>query len=111
MALSRIWSSDSSVFNTMTAKAITMCVWTLLLRPAYHLELIMNFVEFSLLVSWGLTCNFVLWSWDDQQVQAGNPPLFAPFSLSVIMAGVIRDVVNMLWWLSMYVFKWAVQPN
>mmetsp|Transcript_165028 Transcript_165028/g.316917 ORF Transcript_165028/g.316917 Transcript_165028/m.316917 type:complete len:1220 (-) Transcript_165028:57-3716(-) len=96
MALSRVQEKTQlNIFESLPTKGMITCMWTQLVRRVFSMSLAVYSFELMLLVWWGV---------DTQS--SGYASLQAPVSWTVIAAGTLRDLVNLVWWFGAHLHYW-----
>jgi len=96
MALASTRESMQRIFAKLPVQGIIHCLWDHLMVPAVVTRLLFNGLDLTVQSMWGLN-----------SVGAGtNSHLYAPVWWSIIVAGLMRDVSNMLWWFYAHCCKW-----
>jgi len=102
MALAATGQSHSSIFSKLPVLGIICCLWDNML-PAVLTHLLFNSLDLAVHILWGLT-NVV------SQTGSGgsdtNSPLCVLVWWSFLLAGLLRDLVNLVWWFSAFHHKW-----
>merc|ERR550525_197803 len=103
-------ASRNRIFSKLPVQGMINCVWEHLVYPAFMMTWWIRFFEEAMLVWWGLTpasnrsttssCS------DAHDWCEANSDASAPIIWSILLAGVIRDVVDMGWWFYAHWCKW-----
>jgi len=106
MALACTQVAHSSIFAKLSVQGAVHCLWDHLIVNTLHTSLLFNCVELVVLAYWGLT-NFpgVAQEARDESGDV-NSPMAAPVCLAVLLAGLIRDSLDLGWWFCEYLRKW-----
>lgn len=112
MALASARSVHRQIFNSLAIKAAVHCLWIELISPVFGLTLLFNTLDLLVLALWGLTpSNRPLLSRvtgagvgaeEEGRYSSLQHPRFANF----LLAGLLRDVANIGWWLFGLCRKW-----
>jgi len=104
MALASTGHSHKRIFASLPVQGIIYCLWDHLIVPAVLMRLALTGFDVAVQAYWGLS-NVVLDGEDNTKVDT-NSPLHCPVSWSIVMAGLLRDVVNTVWWFCAFYHKW-----
>jgi len=113
MALSSARHSNRAIFEAVPVQAAVHCLWANLVGPVFVLTLLYNICDLLVLASWGLTPAGHPWlsvvtesGNGDMAPETRNSSSNIPRFWSVLMAGVLRDSINLLWWYGTLCSKW-----
>jgi len=101
MALASAGQNHNRIFSKLPVQGIICCLWDHLMLAAVFTRLLFNGLDLAVNSAWGLT-----------NVRAGgkggdtNSPVCAPMWWSILLAGVLRDLVNLFWWFFAVYNKW-----
>mmetsp|Transcript_28820 Transcript_28820/g.89693 ORF Transcript_28820/g.89693 Transcript_28820/m.89693 type:complete len:675 (-) Transcript_28820:172-2196(-) len=101
MALASAGENHSRIFSKLPVQGIICCLWDHLITPAVITRLLFNGLDLAVQSVWGLTN--VGPNGDSKDT---NSPLFAPVWWSILLAGLLRDVTNLVWWFCAFYEKW-----
>lgn len=110
MALASTRSVHRQIFNSLPVKAAVHCLWMELISTVFGLTLIFNFMDLLIFACWGLTPagRPLLWrltSSNNQDIGTNSSLQFPRFA-NFLLAGLLRDLVNISWWLYSLCWKW-----
>jgi len=110
MALASARSVHRQIFNSLPIKAAVHCLWVTLISPVFGLTLIFNLGDLLIFACWGLTPASRPFLWRitgaDMQDMGINSSLQYPRFASFLLAGLLRDLTNISWWLMSLCQKW-----
>ncbi|CAE7325674.1 Herc2, partial [Symbiodinium sp. CCMP2456] len=111
MALASARSVHRQIFNSLAIKAAVHCLWIELISPVFGLTLLFNTLDLLVLALWGLTpsnrpllsrVTGAVGAEEEGRYSSLQHPRFANF----LLAGLLRDVANIGWWLFGLCRKW-----
>lgn len=101
MALASCQPSADKVFTSLSVRGAIHCLWVNLISAVFVLTLWLNLLELVCLGVWGLTpagraTGARLFLGPEEPLP--SPSLHSPRFSSVLAAGLLRDILNLLWW-------------
>lgn len=97
MALTRTWETDNHVFAKLPIQGAIYCLWDKLVWPIFASSWLFMGVELAVLLRWGLQT-----SEEKQSNSLQNLHVY----WSILLAGAVREGLNLLWWLLAHWSKW-----
>jgi len=109
MALASTRSVHRQIFNSLAIKAAVHCLWMELISSVFCLTLLFNLLDLLMFAAWGLTPagRPLLWRLTRTNKEAeANSSLQFPRFANFVLAGLLRDLTNISWWLFSLCRKW-----
>lgn len=109
MALASARSVHRQIFSSLAIKAAAHCLWIELISPVFCLTLLFNLLDLLMFAAWGLTPAHrpLLWRLmrTSKEAEANSSVQFPRFA-NFVLAGLLRDLTNIGWWLFSLCRKW-----
>lgn len=98
MALTRTWETDNHVFAKLPIQGAIYCLWDQLVWPIFASSWLFMGVELAVLLRWGLQTS--------EAEKASNSLQNLHLYWSILLAGAVREGLNLLWWFLAHWSKW-----
>lgn len=98
MALTRTWETDNHVFAKLPIQGAIYCLWDKLVWPIFASSWLFMGVELAVLLRWGLQTS--------EAEKASNSLQNLHLYWSILLAGAVREGLNLLWWFLAHWSKW-----